>query len=291
LAVVEDAIRKQHWYSEYLAENGVQTRSFLGRFGLDSRVEVVAADIRQHLEINEQTRSESATVAEFLTRLVRNAEKLGIIVLRSGTALGNTHRPLSVDEFRGFALLDPIAPVVFINSRDATVAQIFTFAHEIAHVWIGAPGISNPDFHKKSAQQANQTEVRCNQVAAEILVPTAGFLHAWSTAWNLDVNIDVMRMRYRVSRMVILRKAFDTGLIDYTTFRNKMREFYDVELEKKLKKEDSSGHYYNALFARNSSVLTSAVTNAYSSGSLLVTEACSLLGIKTQVLTKLVTAA
>ena len=101
-------------------------------------------------------------------------------------------------------------------------------------------------------------------------------------------------MRYRVSRMVVLRKAYDLGMLDYKSFSAKMKEFYDVELQKRLNKseeEKSSGHYYNMLFARNSSTLTSAVAGAYSSGSMLVTEACSLLGIKTQVLGKLVTAA
>ena len=110
LAVLEDAIRKQHWYAEFLAEQGIEPRSFVGRFDLTSRVEVVAAHIRQQLEVNEQTRSESASTSVFLTRLVRNAEASGIIVLRSGTACGNTHRPLSVEEFRGFALIDRITP-------------------------------------------------------------------------------------------------------------------------------------------------------------------------------------
>jgi Zn-dependent peptidase ImmA (M78 family)/DNA-binding transcriptional regulator YiaG len=294
LAVLEDAIRKQHWYSEYLASEGIKSRPFVGRFDANARLDIIAADVRQEIGINEQSRSESATPGAFLTRLTRNAEEAGVIVLRSGTACGNTHRPLSVSEFRGFALIDPIAPVIFINTRDAPVAQLFTFAHEIAHIWIGAAGVSNPDFHKKSVQQVNAIEVKCNQIAAETLVPTAGFLHAWNSGATLDNNIDLLRMRYRVSKMVILRKAYDTGLVEYSAFRTKMREFYDVELEKTLKKSDekeSSGHYYNALFARNSSTLTAAVTSAYSGGSLLVTEACSLLGVKTQVLGKLVTAA
>jgi Zn-dependent peptidase ImmA (M78 family) len=293
LAVIEDAVRKQHWYSEFMSEERQQPLPFISRFKIGDKVETIAADIRDVLSIDEETRAQSPNTSAFLTQLVRNAESAGIIVLRSGTVCGNTHRTLSVDEFRGFALLDKTAPLIFINSRDANVAQIFTFAHEVAHLWIGAEGLSNPNFRKKSADQINTIESVCNQVAAEALVPSVNFVREWNSSLNLDQNIELLRLRYRVSRFVILRKAFDRDFIGTNDFFTKLRQFYDTELEKKLKKpedETSSGHYYNTLYARNSIRLTAAVTEAYSSGRILVTEACNLLGIKTGVLKTIVAA-
>ena len=46
----------------------------------------------------------------------------------------NTRRPLDENEFRGFTLVDDIAPLVFVNSHQTLNGQIFTLAHEFAHV-------------------------------------------------------------------------------------------------------------------------------------------------------------
>lgn len=65
---------------------------------------------------------------------IKQAEEAGVLVMRAGVAAGNNRRPLSVQEFRGFALSDKIAPVIFINSKDAKAAQIFTLVHELVHI-------------------------------------------------------------------------------------------------------------------------------------------------------------
>src|SRR3546814_17037769 len=64
-----------------------------------------------------------------------------------------------IDAFRGFALADPIAPFVVINDRDAKTAWSFTLLHEVAHLWIGATGVSGGHFE-------GSTEQFCNDVAS-----------------------------------------------------------------------------------------------------------------------------
>jgi Zn-dependent peptidase ImmA (M78 family)/DNA-binding XRE family transcriptional regulator len=294
LMVVEDAVRKQHWYSETLREDGASPYDYVGRFNLQSAVKTIAADIREVLELDEEMRTSSApTVAAFMTELVRSSERVGVMVLRSGTVCGNTRKPLNVKEFRGFALPDPYAPIIFINSKDAMVAQIFTWAHEIAHIWIGAGGVSLLDLSRKSKDQANQIERLCDQVAAEVLVPTAGFIHNWNKHATAESNLSNLRRRYRVSELVILRKAHDINLIDDVSFIEFLKRYYDKPLEAKLKKDDekeSGGNFYNSLYARNSSRFTATVAERFSSGSMLATEACGLLGISQGVLRRIVAA-
>jgi len=60
-------------------------------------------------------------------------------------------------------LADPYAPLIFVNGADAKSAQMFTLAHELAHVWVGKDGL----FNLVNTLPANDdTENFCNQVAA-----------------------------------------------------------------------------------------------------------------------------
>ena len=289
IAVVEDAIRKQHWYSDFLGAEG--RLPFVGSFGLNDSAARIAADIRLTLGIDEQLRAETPpTVSAFMTELVRATERRGILVLRSGTVCGNTHKPLSVKEFRGFALPDPVAPMIFINSRDAMVAQIFTWAHEIAHIWINQGGVSLLDLSKRSQEQSNQIEIRCNEIAAEVLAPAANFSHNWNRHLSAEKNIGLLRRLYRVSHLVILRRAFDLGFINNDEFKEGLRKYYEIPLQDKQKKDDESsgGNFYNTLYARNSPRLTFTVAENYAAGNVLPHEACRLLGIKQKALRRIV---
>ena len=65
---------------------------------------------------------------------------------------------------------DHVAPLIFINGQDFRGAQIFTLAHEMAHIWAGQGGLSNPDYGLRSEWEDSTVEQFCNRVAAETLV-------------------------------------------------------------------------------------------------------------------------
>src|SRR5690606_19286942 len=116
---------------------------------------------------------------------------------------------LDVDEFRGFVLSDPFAPAIFLNGSDAKAAQIFTLAHELAHIWIGASGISNPDYSLAAAELVNSTERHCNRIAAEVLLPQEDFQQRWDSLADVERNVRTLATYYRVSQIVVLRQARD----------------------------------------------------------------------------------
>jgi Zn-dependent peptidase ImmA (M78 family)/DNA-binding XRE family transcriptional regulator len=208
-----DIVLKQQWYRAYLEEEHENALPFVRSYTLDSSVFTVAADIAEKLMLDDGLREESVSFADFLRRIIQNAESIGVLVFRSGVAAANNRRKLSVDEFRGFAISDDLAPAVFINSRDAQSAQIFTCIHELAHVWIGASGISNTVFTEKSDEQINRTERFCNSIAAQVLIPEARFLAAWQQQSPIERNVAELSAYFKVSGLVVLRQAYDHEML------------------------------------------------------------------------------
>lgn len=148
--------------------------------------------------------------------MFEQCEENGILVTRTGMAKGNPHRPLKVEEFRGFALSDPYAPLIFINSRDSQAAQMFTLIHELVHLWLGLSGVSNlTSTYAPSAR----IEQFCNAVAAEILVPMEALRVQLAQVHQDEDPVRRLGRYFKVSSLVILRRLQDLGEIDTATFR------------------------------------------------------------------------
>ncbi len=210
--LLSDVLFKRDWFREYLEESDDRKLSFVGSFQAGADAKHVAADMRRVL-FGAGEMPTARNWEEHLRNLMISAEDAGIWVMRNGVVGNNTHRPLSVQQFRGFAISDPIAPLIFINGKDAKAAQIFTFAHELAHIWLGSTGISNVLIGEADYGVHSAIEQKCNKIAAEFLVPEAGFATQWRSDDTLNSNADRLSRYYRVSRIVVVRRAFDFGLI------------------------------------------------------------------------------
>lgn len=98
---------------------------------------MLASAIYRFRVINDEARASAQSWLDFLSYIMRRAEDLGGLVMQRGIVGNNTRRRLDVDEFRGFAISDSFAPLVFINARDAKAAKNFTIVHELCHLWVG----------------------------------------------------------------------------------------------------------------------------------------------------------
>jgi Zn-dependent peptidase ImmA (M78 family)/DNA-binding XRE family transcriptional regulator len=279
--LLQDILRKQDWYREYQESEAVRPLPFIGRYSISDRANDIAASIRDTLGLDEQMRRKANTWEDFLRLLIRQAEDAGVLVLRSGVVGNNPHRRLTVDEFRGFAISDDLAPLVFINARDWKAAQIFTLAHELAHLWIGESGISNLDYRRSSSQQQNRVDRLCDQVAAETLVPGEDFLSRWLATNTVQENLQVLAARYRVSQFVVLRRAYDNDKLTEAEYW----AYYD-QLQAKVRRRgpQGGGNFYANLLARNSSTLTFALLEATAEGRVPYRDAARLLNIKVKTL-------
>ena len=85
--------------------------------------------------------------------------------------------------------------------RTSGGAQIFTLlAHEMAHIWAGQGGLSNPDYGLRSEWEDSTVEQFCNRVAAETLVPGEDFRSRWSPDLpSLSDHLRDLSRHYKVS--------------------------------------------------------------------------------------------
>ena len=209
------ALSRQEWYRDCAIENEYERCRCVGSITPKTPVKEAAEAIRTTLGALEQPQNARKTWENRFNGLVNAIEdKAGIMVMRNSMVGNNSHKPLSVEEFRGFAISDEYAPLIFINSKDSKNAQLFTLLHELVHVFLGRGGISGQDYLNGSE---NALEQYCNQVAAEYLVPAEELLQTWREddgGRSLDDKIKRLASEHQVSAMVMIIRCQSLGLID-----------------------------------------------------------------------------
>ena len=273
--VLNDVLLKQDWYRDHEKESSRVALKFVGSFDLQSSIFDVASDIRRHIGITQQLRQAVTSWGEYVSTLTRQTEQAGVLVMRSGVVGNVTLRKLKVEELQGFAMADPYAPIIFVNSSDFKASQVFTIAHELAHIWIGQTAIANAD---ELGHAHNKTESFCNRVAAEVLVPQEEFLNAWRHDSSAEAEIRVKRIarQFWVSGLVSLRRARELKQVTEEEFTR----IKDEELKHRSKATSRGGDYYRNLLARMSARFTAAVVGDVHAGKLQIRDAAHLLGMK-----------
>jgi Zn-dependent peptidase ImmA (M78 family) len=283
--LLKDVLFKRDWYRDFVEEVDGESLAFVGRFSVNDDAKTVAADMR-HVLFGQTGEPPAARNWEaYLSELMKAADAAGIWVMRNGVVGSNTRRPLSVRQFRGFAISDPMVPLVFINGRDAKAAQIFTLAHEFAHIWVGESGISNVQIGEVDYGVQRSVERRCNQIAAEFLVPERFIRETWQTNAKFADNLDWSIRRFRVSRVVIARRAFDLGLCTEDEYR-RLYASEKAQWDKDDEADGGGGDFYKTLPVRNGSRFTSSVVSQAISGRLLLRHAAALLNTQPASLVK-----
>ncbi len=268
--VLEDARRKQQWFSDYLRSSGIPAPSFVGLYkaGKKPSAETLATTISESLGLTGEERRESPTQEAYFSALSARAEAAGILVLKSGIVRSNTRRALTPGEFRGFALADPFAPLVFVNGKDWEVAWVFTLMHEIAHIFLGESGVSDIGV----SQPGQGVEALCNAAAAELLVPRKEFLKAF----EITSDLSALAKRFRVSRLVIARRALELDRITAAEYQSAA----SYSAKAKPPAGEGGGSAYANIPVRNSKRLTKALVISAAAGRTLFREAASLLNVK-----------
>lgn len=206
--------RRQAWLRETLIEQGVEPLAFVGSATVHDPPEAIAAEMRRAIGIAEGWAKSVGTWEAAVTALRRGIEDLGVMAVVNGVVGNNTYRRLDVDEFRGFAMSDPYAPLVFVNGADAKSAQMFTLAHELAHLWLGVEALSGFEgLLPGEGPEGGEVERWCNTAAAEFLVPAAQLREMWPSVKRSDQRYRRAARAFKVSPVVVARRALDLGLV------------------------------------------------------------------------------
>lgn len=275
LETVQTIERRQEWMREYLLNQGYEPLSFVGRRKVSDDPHLVATEIRRELGLQNGWAATCRTWQDALRMLLQKIEAIRVMVVVNGIVGNNTHRKLDVDEFRGFVLADEYAPFVFVNGSDGKAAQMFTLAHELAHIWYGHSAAF--DLQKLHPAQHDIERV-CNLTAAEFLIPKTELQELWPSLKNEPERYQKIARQFKVSELVATRRALDLGFISKQEFF----EFYQDRMNREVQTDqrDSGGNFYATQAFRVGRRFGEAVIRATLEGKLLYSEAYRLTGLK-----------
>jgi Zn-dependent peptidase ImmA (M78 family) len=265
--------QRQEWYRDFVRALGEEPLSCVGSLAIDADVVSAAQAIRSALGFDVDRRRTMPTWSDALREFIAQADEIGVLVMCSGIVGSNTHRKLDPQEFRGFALANSLAPVIFINGADTRSAQMFTLAHELAHIWLGESALSDTDARSAPDQAVERW---CNRVAAELLVPIDLVRREFRDGEGLASETARLSRRFKVSSLVILRRIHDVGGLS----RQALTEAYEAEVTRlRMLTTGNGGNFYHALPARVSKRFARALVVSTLEGQTLYRDALRMLGI------------
>jgi Zn-dependent peptidase ImmA (M78 family)/transcriptional regulator with XRE-family HTH domain len=284
-ALVRDVRARQQMLRDVLLDDeGAAILPFVASVQLTVGSVAGAQLIRAAMGVSEAQQRQAKDAAG-LFRLVRAAaERIGVYVLLLGD-MGSHHSDIGPDVFRGFAIADDVAPFVVINDNDAATARSFTLIHELAHIWIGASGVSGP----LRGLSENAIERFCNGVAGAFLLPdhavSDGRMFAGRDVTALLAVTEQIARTWNVSQAVVTYRAASMEWITAEMAATLFRMFADRwRAERQRARDDrepdeSGPSFYVVRRSRLGAGLLDVVRRALQADILTHTKAAKILGV------------
>lgn len=267
--------RRQAWLRDERIECEAEPLEFVGSARPADDPQGVGREMRRMVGLDDGWAAGIRTWRDAVGELRRAIEELGVMAVINGVVGNNTHRKLDVEEFRGFVLSDQFAPLVFVNGADAKSAQMFTLVHELAHIWLGESALTNVGL---TARPSQQIESWCDKAAAEFLVPEQQLRALWRDVRHEQSPFEVLARRFKVSPIVVGRRAMDLRLVSRETFFNFYEEY--IARERRQRSDSGGGDFYNNQNTRVGERFALQVIRAAKEGRVSFKEAYDLTGLR-----------
>lgn len=272
-ATILEMQEKQEWMRDFRLENNEGPLPYIGSINLSTKINGAVSLIRQVLHISEDDIGDNRNWESYFGFIIDAIENAGILFVRNGVVGKNTRRQLDIEEFRGFALVDDYAPLVFINGADSKNAQLFTVVHEVVHIFLGKGGVSNVSMTEGIN---NRIECFCNQVSGEFLAPEKIVIELWTDALGIEENLKILARALKVSKFVVLYRLRDLELITKEEFQC----YWQQESRNIRHQTASGGNFYATLKYKVSRTLAQMVISESLAYRIPFGEAFQLVGVK-----------
>jgi Zn-dependent peptidase ImmA (M78 family) len=159
-----------------------------------------------------------------------------------------------------------------VNSKDAKQAQLFTLAHEFAHILLGY----SAGMGSNEGMQLGVKEDYCDRLAAVFLAPADLFIGMWKKTTG---NIEALVRKFKISRFVVARRAKELGLLKEDKYWDMINAWKAEPVVDIARKKGPVSFAVRAV--RNTGrVFLVHVNNAVNNQKLLHREAYRLTGLK-----------
>ena len=280
-SVIQDIEYRQEWLRDYLKEEGVEPLDYIGSASTSMNAKEVGEMIRSKININPENHLSLNSRRDVLNLWINESEKIGINICREGG--------IDIEEARGFVITDEYAPFIFLNNSDSFTGRLFTLVHELAHLWINAPGISNRfAIQREGTNIEENIEVFCNRVASHTLLSESEFQIIWKGSrgrGNHEDRIYYISNRLKISEEVIARRLLDNMQMTVENYQllrakylDRWRKYKKEEAKKRQSREEGGGPSPHLLrVQKNGKIFTQLVLTTYYNGTISGAEASRLL--------------
>lgn len=181
-------------------------------------VTVVAQQVRTFLGVDLAEQMSWPNAETAMANWRKHVEAVGVYVFK---------RSFKQSEVSGFCLSDDVFPIIFINNTTSFTRQVFTLFHELVHLLYGVNGITTEEsgLLGRMSGEARSTEVLCNRVASEVLMPIESFPWSDFRPDDVDRSIASIAGRYKVSREAVLRRFLDRSLVSRELYRDRAAQW------------------------------------------------------------------
>lgn len=237
-------------------------------------LEDLAMEIREYLEVDLRTQQQWSSTRDAMSNWRRVVEDAGVFVFKDN---------FGTEQVSGFCVYDPEFPVIMVNNMNTFTRQIFTLFHELAHVLFGLSGITPDDlsFADRIPNSENRRiETVCNELAAEILVPSSSFPFGSLSAvaneqTELIDRVTTVAGSFHVSREVVMRRLLDRNVVDRDTYLKWAQEWSSQRSH-----SGKGGNYYYNQRAYLGQAFLNLAFSRYYSGDISIGELADHLGMK-----------
>lgn len=223
-----------------------------------------ALEVRKFFDISIEEISKLDSDYKALKKWVTKLEETGIFVAQ---------RRIPDESIRAYSTTKHGAVLIVLTTRDSAAARIFSLMHEYCHILLNDTGVCDLNEH-------SQVETRCNQFAAELLMPAAAIAD-FNKDYQFNLNIDSdeehalwLVRRFKVSQAALFIRLLQVGYITQTTYSA-------LERRRKLRKAKPSkgGDFYKSHINAVGNKYAVLVLDALSRGVINRKDSSVLLGV------------